>query len=78
MDDPKKDGGDFDTRKPNAEPQQGGSNLGGLGSTSAIDQVRDPEAEGYTPPATPGSSAREQAIIDQAEGKKRESAQDES
>ncbi|HVL29854.1 MAG TPA: hypothetical protein VM326_03955 [Sphingomicrobium sp.] len=78
MDDTKKDGGDFDTRNPNAEPQQGGSNLGGEGATSATDLLRDPEAEGFARPEAPASSAREQAIVDQAEARKREPAKDES
>ena len=48
-------------------PEQGGSNLGGLGSTSATDRDRDPEAEGLTKPEIK-TRAREQAIVDQAEG----------
>lgn len=50
-----------------AGPEQGGSNLGGLGSTSATDRDRDPEAEGLTKPEIE-SSAREQIIVDQADG----------
>jgi hypothetical protein len=58
-----KGGGAFNTGPMDAGPEQGGSNLGGLGATSATDRDRDPEAEGYTTPAT--SSARDKAIADQ-------------
>lgn len=59
---PNKGGGAFNTGGMDAGPEQGGSNLGGLGATSATDRERDPEAEGYTQPAT--SSARDKAIAD--------------
>ena len=57
-----KGGGAFNTGGMDAGPEQGGSNLGGLGATSATDRERDPEAEGFTEPAT--SSAREKSIAD--------------
>jgi hypothetical protein len=60
---PNKGGGAFNTPGMDAGPEQGGSNLGGLGATSATDRERDPEAEGFTEPAT--SSARDKAIADQ-------------
>ena len=56
-------GGAFNADGLDAGPEQGGSNLGGLGATSATDRERDPEAEGYTVPAT--SSARNKTIADQ-------------
>ena len=58
-----KGGGAFNTGPMDAGPEQGGSNLGGLGATSATDRERDPEAEGYTTPST--TSARDKAIADQ-------------
>ena len=58
-----KGGGAFSTGPLDAGPEQGGSNMGGLGSTGAMDRDRDPEAEGITKPQ-PVSSARDQAIID--------------
>jgi len=58
MTDPKKTGA-FGADGLDAGPEQGGSNLGGLGATGAIDRERDPEAEGEVQTA---SSAREQAI----------------
>lgn len=45
-----------------AGPEQGGSNMGGLGATGAVDRERDPEAEGYS---RAQSSARERAIVEQ-------------
>lgn len=57
-----KSGGAFNAKGMDAGPEQGGSNLGGLGATSATDRERDPEAEGFTEPAT--SSARDKAIAD--------------
>lgn len=61
-----KGGGAFNTGPLDAGPEQGGSNMGGLGSTGAIDRDRDPEAEGFTKPA---SSAREAAIVEADEDK---------
>ncbi len=63
MTDSNKGGGAFNADGLDAGPEQGGSNLGGLGATSATDRERDPEAEGYTTPST--SSARDKAIADQ-------------
>lgn len=42
-------GGDgaFKAEPLDAGPEQGGSNMGGLGATGAMDRDRDPEAEGY-------------------------------
>lgn len=62
----KSGGGAFGTGPLDAGPEQGGSNMGGLGSTGAIDRDRDPEAEGYEPRKPVPSSAREHAIIAQA------------
>lgn len=45
-----------------AGPEQGGSNMGGLGATGAVDRERDPEAEGYS---RSKSSAREHAIVEE-------------
>lgn len=56
-----KGGGAFNTGPLDAGPEQGGSNMGGLGSTGAIDRDRDPEAEGFKKPVT---SAREAAIVE--------------
>ena len=61
-----KGGGAFDTGPLDAGPEQGGSNLGGLGSTSAMDRDRDPEAEGMIQP-TATTSGRDQAILDSEE-----------
>jgi len=58
-----KGGGAFNTGPLDAGPEQGGSNMGGLGSTGAMDRERDPEAEGMTSPASV-TSARDQAILD--------------
>lgn len=56
-------GGAFGADGLDAGPEQGGSNLGGLGSTGAIDRDRDIEAEGgAAPPPTP-HSAREHEIV---------------
>ena len=66
MTNPNKGGGAFNTGPLDAGPEQGGSNLGGMGSTGAMDRERDPEAEGLVKPESV-SSARDQAIID-AEG----------
>lgn len=55
-------GGAFKTEPLDAGPEQGGSNMGGLGATGAMDRERDPEAEGYVKPKQ--SSAREAEIIE--------------
>lgn len=60
----RKTGGAFGTEGLDAGPEQGGSNMGGLGSTGAIDRDRDPVAEGEVTP-TP-HSAREHAIVAEA------------
>jgi len=60
-----KGGGAFNTGPLDAGPEQGGSNLGGLGSTSAMDRDRDPEAEDLVKPKSPASSARERAAADE-------------
>ena len=57
-------GGAFGTEGLDAGPEQGGSNMGGLGATGALDRERDPEAEGLTKPEP--SSAREHAIAQNA------------
>ena len=57
-------GGAFGADGLDAGPEQGGSNMGGLGATGAIDRDRDPEAEGTVKP-TP-HSAREHAIASEA------------
>ena len=54
-----KGGGAFNTGPLDAGPEQGGSNMGGLGATGAMDRDRDPEAEGYTQPK---STARDRAL----------------
>ena len=56
-----KGGGAFNTGPLDAGPEQGGSNMGGLGATGATDRDRDPVAEGFVKPPT---SAREAAIIE--------------
>ena len=56
-----KGGGAFNTEPLDAGPEQGGSNMGGLGATGATDRDRDPVAEGFVKPPT---SAREAAIIE--------------
>ena len=61
MTNPQGGGGAFKTGPLDAGPEQGGSNMGGLGATGAMDRERDPEAEGYTKPK---SSAREAEIIE--------------
>ncbi|HEY0627738.1 MAG TPA: hypothetical protein VGD23_00250 [Sphingomicrobium sp.] len=58
-------GGAFGTDGLDAGPEQGGSNMGGLGATGAVDRDRDPEAEGSVKPTQ--HSAREHALEDQAE-----------
>jgi hypothetical protein len=63
MTDRNKGGGAFNTGPLDAGPEQGGSNMGGLGSTGAMYRERDPEAEGMTKP-TVVTSARDQAILD--------------
>jgi hypothetical protein len=60
-----KGGGAFNTGPLDAGPEQGGSNLGGLGSTSAMYRDRDPEAEGLVKPKSPASSARDRATADE-------------
>jgi len=59
-----KKGGAIGSPGLDAGPEQGGSNLGGLGATGATDRDRDPEAEGDI--ETLPSSAREQEILRQA------------
>jgi len=61
-----KGGGAFNTGPLDAGPEQGGSNMGGLGSTGAMDRERDPEAEGMVKP-TINSSGRDKAILDAAD-----------
>jgi hypothetical protein len=58
--------GAFNTGPLDAGPEQGGSNMGGLGATGAVDRERDPEAEGYTKPKS--SSARDAALAENEEG----------
>ena len=57
-----KGGGAFNTGPLDAGPEQGGSNLGGLGATGAVDRDRDPEAEGFV--IKKPTSARKAAVID--------------
>ena len=57
----------FNTGPVDAGPEQGGSNLGGLGSTGALDRDRDPEAEGLET-EKPATSTREELIIEEEEG----------
>ena len=54
-------GGAFGTDGLDSGPEQGGSNMGGLGSTGAIDRDRDIEAEGGAERPTP-HSAREHEL----------------
>ena len=58
------DKGAFGSEPLDAGPEQGGSNLGGLGATGAIDRDRGPEAEGSAS-RKPASSAREAAIVEE-------------
>ncbi len=60
------DGGAFTTGPLDAGPEQGGSNMGGLGATGAMDRDRDPEAEGFA--KKPATSTRENAILEDEEG----------
>lgn len=64
MADPNKGGGAFNTGPLDAGPEQGGSNMGGLGATGAMDRERDPEAEGFT---VPKSSARDRIAAETAD-----------
>lgn len=59
-------GGALGTKGPDAGPEQGGSNLGGLGATGALDRDRDIEAEGQGIHKQP-HSAREQEIVRHSE-----------
>ncbi len=50
-----------------AGPEQGGSNMGGLGATGAVDRERDPDAEGYSrPKSRPASMRLSKRIMRQA------------
>ena len=64
MANPNKGGGAFNTGPLDAGPEQGGSNMGGLGATGAMDRERDPEAEGFT---VPKSSARDRIAAETAD-----------
>lgn len=70
MADENKGHGAFNTGPLDAGPEQGGSNLGGLGSTGALDRDRDPEAEGLET-KKPVTSARDELIVEEEEGEVR-------